>query len=94
MPETRQSDFNRHNGVVRDLTESLRAADPDVVADFVSELVTISRRIEAASKPATDRCVFCEGDFPEDALNYSSGDPACAPCQVQFGDKHRQLVVR
>ena len=30
------------------------------------------------------KCAFCEGKFPESALNYSSGDPACAPCQKVF----------
>lgn len=33
--------------------------------------------------PTTSKCAYCEGQFPEDALNYSSGDPACANCQVR-----------
>ncbi len=30
------------------------------------------------------KCAFCEAEFPKSALNYSSGDPACAPCQKAF----------
>ena len=33
----------------------------------------------------TARCAYCKGTFPEDALNYSSGDPACAPCLLRYG---------
>ena len=32
------------------------------------------------------KCAYCEGEFPERALNYSSGDPACA-CQKTFNPK-------
>ena len=38
--------------------------------------------LDADSKK--DKCAFCEGEFPERALNYSSGDPACAPCHEAF----------
>ena len=34
-----------------------------------------------------EKCAFCEGEFPESALNYSSGNPACAPCQKVFDPK-------
>ena len=34
------------------------------------------------------KCAFCEGEFPDSALNYSSGDPACAPCQKVFDLPH------
>ena len=33
------------------------------------------------------KCAFCEGEFPDSALNYSSGDPACAACQQTFNPK-------
>ena len=32
--------------------------------------------------PKMGRCAWCERDFPEDALNWSSGDPACASCHM------------
>ena len=34
------------------------------------------------------KCAFCEGEFPDSALNYSSGNPACAPCQKVFDLPH------
>lgn len=30
------------------------------------------------------KCAWCEREFPEGSLNYSSGDPACAACQKVF----------
>ena len=33
------------------------------------------------------KCAYCEGEFPESALNYSSGNPACAACQNTFNPK-------
>ena len=30
---------------------------------------------------STRTCAYCEGAFPERALDYSSGDPACRACQ-------------
>ena len=33
------------------------------------------------------KCAYCEGEFPHSALNYSSGDPACAACQNTFNPK-------
>ena len=42
--------------------------------------------LDADSKK--EKCAFCEGEFPESALNYSSGDPACAPCQKLFDLPH------
>ena len=33
------------------------------------------------------KCAFCEGEFPDSALNYSSGDQACAACQKTFNPK-------
>ena len=33
------------------------------------------------------KCAFCEGEFPDSALNYSSGDPACSACQKAFNPK-------
>ena len=40
--------------------------------------------LEKASdrEPKMGRCAYCEGSFPEHALNYRSGDPACAGCQA------------
>ena len=38
-------------------------------------------RPEPESEPP-EKCAYCEGFFPESALNYSGGDPACAPCQA------------
>ncbi len=29
-----------------------------------------------------DRCTWCDGQFPESALNYSSGEPACFACHA------------
>ena len=33
------------------------------------------------------KCAFCEGEFPDSALNYSSGNPACSACQKAFNPK-------
>ena len=33
------------------------------------------------------KCAYCEGEFPDRALNYSSRDPACAACQKTFNPK-------
>ena len=33
------------------------------------------------------KCAWCEGSFPVRALNYSSGDPACAACMAAFDPK-------
>lgn len=54
---------------------------------MVGESIAATARAAAQPQPAeerTDKCAMCEGTFPEAALNYSSGDPACAPCQKAF----------
>ena len=37
--------------------------------------------IEYQTPQNMGKCAGCEGQFPESALNYSSGDPFCANCQ-------------
>ena len=39
---------------------------------------------QSLERDPNSKCSYCEGEFPESALNYSSGDPACAPCQEAF----------
>ena len=45
--------------------------------------------IEQYQKPAPTkvRCAWCDGEFPEDALNWSSGDPACESCHDTVSTK-------
>lgn len=54
-------------------------------ADLEALVRRIVREEQAAQKDdetPTATCAFCEGSFPESALNYSSGDPACSACQA------------
>ena len=62
-----------------EITEELRNA----IRQVVREELELERR----AGPKMGRCAFCGGEFPEDALNHSSGDPACAPCQKVFDPK-------
>ena len=64
---------------------------PQFVHDNLFEVCRSCRRTDwfGAATGANDkkRCAYCEGEFSEDSLDYSSGDPACAPCQQLFGSK-------
>ena len=65
-----------------DITEELR----DAIRQVVREELEAERR----AGPRTARCAWCRGEFPEDALDHSSGDPACASCQKAFNPKPPQ----
>ena len=68
------------------ITDELKHLIRQTVRKELQHLIqeTIRKELQATgeSRPKTDRCAYCEGEFPEDALNYRSGDLACKPCQV------------
>ena len=51
--------------------------------------VVVREELEADREngPTLVRCAWCEGTFPKRALNYSSGDPCCAGCQMVYNPK-------
>ena len=40
-----------------------------------------------AAADTTGVCAYCEGTFPESALNFSGGDPACTNCFTRVNPK-------
>ena len=43
----------------------------------------VQEELEAQNE-GKQQCAWCEGMFPESAMNWQSGDPACASCQKAF----------
>ncbi len=50
--------------------------------DAIRQIVRDELEKTSDRGPKMGRCAYCEGSFPESALNYRSGDPACAGCQA------------
>ena len=50
--------------------------------DLVRRIVREQLDARKDDEPPTAACAYCEGTFPESALNWSSGDPACSACQA------------
>lgn len=49
--------------------------------DTIRAIVREEMAAEKDRGPEMGRCAYCEGEFPESALDYRSMDPACASCQ-------------
>ena len=56
----------------------------ELLADRLVEPRITGTPLDIEYKEVMGRCAWCEGTFPEPALNYSSGDPACKACQKTF----------
>lgn len=56
------------------------SGDRQRVKDLINQLPPMPRQERSELIRKMGRCAWCEGEFPEDALNYRTGDPACSAC--------------
>ena len=59
-----------------------KLAIDDTLRQTIREIVREELDLLRQQEPKKGKCAWCEGEYPEDALNYSSGDPACASCHA------------
>ena len=67
-----------HDRVDQRTAHGFPLEDPASLRALIREEVL---KILAENEKGMGTCAFCWGSFPEYALNYSSGDPACMSCQ-------------
>ena len=61
------------------------------VKEFLAPLIReIVREELDAQAEGKGKCAWCEGEFPESALNHSSVGPACGSCQEHIDRRRRR----
>ena len=70
-----------------ELREIIRQVVREELKKAMPQLVREELEAERKLGPEKAQCAWCGGEFPEDALDHSSGDPACAACQRTFNPK-------
>ena len=64
------------------MNQTLQTMTRDDLKALIREVVLQILTEERENQEPTAACAWCEGTFPETALNFSSGDPACSACQA------------